>query len=49
MILYIGTAKSFIQDVNLNKSNGERIIVEKLREQFIYKFRREPSDGEVRS
>lgn len=49
MILFVGTAESFIEDVNVKALNGERIIVEKLKEQFIDKFRREPSDGEVRS
>ena len=49
MILFVGTAESFIEDVNVKAVNGESIIVEKLKEQFIDKFRREPSDGEVRS
>lgn len=49
MILYVGTVKSFIEDVNTNTLNGERSIVQKLKEQFIEKFRREPSQGEERS
>ena len=35
MILYVGTVKSFIEDVNTNTLNGERSIVQKLKEQFI--------------
>ncbi|MDF2882891.1 MAG: peptidase [Clostridiaceae bacterium] len=50
MILYIGTAKSFSNDNNnIDTISGRKIIVDKLVNAFIDKFRREPEDAEIRS
>lgn len=50
MILYKGTVKSFSEDnKNIDISSGRNIIVDKLVNAFIDKFRREPEDAEIRS
>ncbi|AWK52764.1 peptidase S24 [Clostridium beijerinckii] len=50
MILYKGTAKSFSEDnKNIDISSGRKIAVDKLINEFVDKFRREPEDAEIRS
>lgn len=50
MILYKGTAKSLSDDnKNIDTTSGRKIIVNKLVNSFIDKFRREPDDAEIRS
>lgn len=50
MILYKGTAKSFSEDnKKIDSESGSNVVVAKLINEFIDKFRREPGDGEIRS